>query len=405
MATMHAGSWGLNGMDAELDALVIGGGIQGLLALDALRNRGYATALVTEGELGEGQTIHSHGFLNTGFGMLGDGPLRASQDIVQPFLRNHGIEPTGEWRVIPPPGFPSQAPAAPLPAGFDTALSAAAFASPDRNFPKRVVVQELAGAHRESIIRGRASIGDRTSDARTVFVHASDGALRVAARCVIAAAGCGTKTLLEEVVGRTPQTEQIKYRRVHMICLRAPRGVLPAVSVVVMPLALMLVAHDDGTTVTWYVTPMEFGGPAVDDVPRDASSAEDYSMLARGLQALRQLYPALNDAGDVRIGSYAGYRQDVGDMPGVPMCEPVDGAPDVVVALPSGLVTAWPNTRRVTELVAERAVPSGNPAPTLLADAGVAVARPVEDRDNFAWYSVAEFAQRLSDARVASTTS
>lgn len=392
-------------MDAELDVLVIGGGIQGLLALDALRNRGFSTALVTDGEVGEGQTIHSHGFLNTGFGMLGDGPLRASEDIVQPFLRSHGIEPTGEWRVIPPSGFPSQAPAAPLPAGFDTALSAAALASPDRNVPKRPLVQALAGAHRESIIQGRASMGARTNDGRTVGVQTSDGDLRVTARCVIAAAGCGTKALIEGLVGRTPQGDAIKHRRVHMICVRAPHGVLPAVSVVVMPLGLMLVAHDDGTTVTWYATPMEFGGPAFDDVPRDASSAEDPSMLARGLQALRQLYPAFDDAGDVRIGSYAGYRQDVGDMPGVPMCEPVDGASDVVVALPSGLVTAWSNTRRVTELVAERAVPSGNAAPTLLADAGIAVARPVEDRDHFAWYSVAEFTQRLTDARLAGNAS
>ena len=382
-------------MDAELDVVVIGGGIQGLLALDALRDRGVSTALVTDGELGEGQTIHSHGFLNTGFGMLGDGPVQTSHDVVQPFLRSRGIEPTGDWRVIPPPAFPSMAPAAPLPGGFDTALSAAALASPDRNFPKRPLVEALAAAHRNWIVQGRASIGDRTDDARIVVVQGPDGDMRVAARCVIAAAGCGTKALLEQLVGRTPQVDSIKHRRVHMICLRAPHGVLPAVSVVVMPLGLMLVAHDDGAVVTWYVTPMEFGGAAFDDVPCDAASAADLSMLARGFGALRQLYPALNDADGVRIGSYAGYRQDVGDMPGMPMCEPVTGAEDVIVALPSGLVPAWTNTARILELVGERAAPRGSVAALPATDRPIPVSRPVEERAGFEWLTVEEFAQRV----------
>lgn len=388
-------------MDADLDVVIIGGGLQGLLALDALRGGGYSAVLATEGDLGEGQTIHSHGFLNTGFGMLGDHLPRTSAELIQPYLRANGVDPCGEWRVIPPPGFPSSAPAAPLPDGFDATLSAAALASPDRNVPKQRLIEALARDLRASILQGRAVLGPRDNGRRTVVAHAPGGeVVRLGARAVVVAAGCGTKAVLEELVGRTPQTDQIKHRRVHMICVRAPHGALPATSVVAMPLGLMLVAHDEDGTVTWYATPMEFGGPAFDDVPHDAASVADPSMLARGFQALQQLYPALNDARDVRIGSYAGYRQDIGDMPSRPMCEPLAGAEDVIVVLPSGLVPAWTNTERIHELVSAMVKPGAHLTSLEAGGRSPGFSIPVEDRPGFAWLSPAEFDRRLRAATV-----
>src|ERR1700687_4323742 len=71
---------------AQVDVVIIGGGIQGLVALNALVDKGYSCALVSDGDLGSGQTLHSHGYLNTGFGMFGLDLPRASVDLVQPFL-------------------------------------------------------------------------------------------------------------------------------------------------------------------------------------------------------------------------------------------------------------------------------------------------------------------------------
>ena len=392
-------------MGADLDVLVIGGGIQGLLALEALRDRGYAAALVTDGDLGEGQTIHSHGFLNTGFGMMGTALVDASRDVVHPYLRDHGIDATGEWRVIPPPGVPSHGPAAPLGSGYDDALGARAVASPDRNFPKRRLIEAIAGAHRESIVRGRASLGALDDGVRTVSIQTAGGdVVSIGARTVVVAAGCGTKRVLEDLVGRTAQTDEIKHRRVHMICVRASRDALPATSVMAMPLGLMLAAHDDGATVTWYVTPMEFGGPSFDDVPIDAGSLEDPATIARGFQSLLQLSPRLRDAADVRIGSYAGYRQDVGDMPGRALCEPLVGAEDVVVALPSGLVTPWINAARIVTIVGDRITPSGRHPQLARAENGIGISRAVEDRAGFVWYPFDDFARRVRDSQPASTS-
>src|SRR5438105_7717739 len=91
---------------AELDVVIIGGGIQGLVALNALVEKGYSCALVSDGDLGSGQTLHSHGFLNTGFGFGGPELERASIALVQPDLVDRGLDLTQEWVFIPPPGFP-----------------------------------------------------------------------------------------------------------------------------------------------------------------------------------------------------------------------------------------------------------------------------------------------------------
>src|SRR5215469_5450001 len=143
-------SW--NPMDAELDVVILGGGIQGLLALEALHTGGYAVALVSDGDLGAGQTLHSHGFLNTGFGMLGDALPRAAVEVVQPYLRAHGVDPSGEWRVIPPPGFAPATPAAPLPAGFEITSGVSAVASPDRNVAKTPLVTAISQGHLDRIV-------------------------------------------------------------------------------------------------------------------------------------------------------------------------------------------------------------------------------------------------------------
>ena len=41
-------------------------------------------------------------------------------------------------------------------------------------------------------------------------------------------AGCASKRIVAGLVGHAPQTEQIKHRRAHMICVQASRGALPA---------------------------------------------------------------------------------------------------------------------------------------------------------------------------------
>lgn len=389
----------------ELDVVVVGGGIQGLLALNALVDKGYSCALVSDGDLGSGQTLHSHGFLNTGFGMSGPELQRASIDVAQPYLEERGLELSQDWVLIPPPNFPlfEGLPTATLPSGFvwpgETAVSL-----PDRSFPKRRLAETLSHGHQDRVLRGHATpiLTDDRVDTVAVRLSATGEEVVLSTKAIVVAAGCGSKRILQGLVGQTPQTEQIKHRRVHMICIRAPRGSLPTTSVVAMPLGLMLAAHEQTDNVTWYVTPMEFGGPSYDDVPGDAASEVDPEMVVRGCIGLLTLYPLLPEIEGLQLGCYAGYRQDIGDQPGIRMCELLSGTSNVIMALPSGLIGPWLNMISITEIVGGLCDPSGDKPPLPGGGAGVRVGSAVEDRPDFIWAGWDEWLRnypQLSDQR------
>src|SRR5438445_10837452 len=101
--------------------------------------------------------------------------------------------------------------------------------------------------------------------------------------------------------------------------------------------------------------------------------------------SLLALYPRLPEIDGLQIGCYAGYRQDVGDMPGNRMCELVAGADNVIVALPSGLVGPWLNAITLSHL-ARRLVDPSNSRPDLPGRrVGVKDGHGVEDRPDFSW--------------------
>lgn len=391
----------------EVDVVVIGGGVQGLLILDTLIAAGYSCALVTEGDLGAGQTLHSHGFLNTGFGLSGRELPAAAAELVHPYLRARGVTLAGNWAVLPPSGLrglllrarPSFAkfPPAHLPEGFSPAFKDAARALPDYSFDKRQLVEALSQGREEYIIRGSVT-GFRGRDPVEAVVlrpEGSDADVELRAGAVVVAAGTGSKRLLRGLVGATPQLKQIKHRLVHMLCLRASHNALPATSVAALSLGLLLAAHDDGERVIWYVTPMKLGGPTFDEVPNDAAAPEDPAMLRRAWGALQTLYPPLLDVQGLQVGHYAGYRQDIGNWPGARLCALVTGAGNVIAALPSGLVGPWRNAADALTLIRGLTAPT-RPQPTLAgAGQGVRVGSPVEDRPGFAWSSREEWSRSL----------
>jgi hypothetical protein len=374
---------------AQVDVVIIGGGIQGLVALNAFVEKGYSCALVSDGDLGSGQTLHSHGYLNTGFGMFGPELPRASIDIVQPYLEERGLELSHDWVLIPPPNFPlfEGLPTATLPSGFAAPPGLRAVGLPDRSVPKRRLVEVLGQSHHDRILHGHATphwTGTRV-EAVSVRLSVSGEEVVLSTKAIVVAAGCGSKRFLQGLVGQTPQTDQIKHRRVHMICVRAPRGSLPTTSVVAMRLGWMLAAHDQPDNVTWYVTPMELGGPSYDDVPGDAASGLDPEMVVRGCLGLLKLYPRLPETDGLQLGCYAGYRQDIGDQPGNRMCELVEGTENVIIALPSGLVGPWLNVIRMGDIVGGLVDPSGSQPPLPGGGAVVRVGSAVEDRPDYVW--------------------
>ncbi|MGE5602775.1 MAG: FAD-dependent oxidoreductase [Nitrososphaerales archaeon] len=386
----------------QVDVVIIGGGVQGLVILNELTERRYTCALVTDEDLGGGQTLHSHGFLNTGFGMAGNELPAGAVAIVQPYLLSKGVPVQENWIVLAAPGFPALAglPPVNLPPGFAPAFAEAARKLPDRSLDKQQLVEVLARDRMDRVIRGTVAgfRGRNPVEAVVVQPQGSAEMLELQARAVVVAAGCGSKKLLAGLAGAAPQLDAIKHRLVHMVCVRAPRGALPAVSVAALPLGLLLAAHEDADWVTWYVTPMEFGGPSFDDVPNDASAGTLPAMLARAAAAVLKLYPSLPDTLGLRVGHYAGYRQDIGDMPGVRMCQVAAGTGNVVAALPSGLIGSWLNAADALALLDGLIGPAtrtGDRGPLPWGGEGVRVGRPVEDRPGFEWQTWEQWHQLL----------
>lgn len=396
---------------AAVDVVVVGGGVQGLLILDTLITAGYSCALVTEGDLGAGQTLHSHGFLNTGFGLAGRELPEAATQLVHPYLRARGVSLAGNWALLPPAGLPglllralpmvARLPPAQLPRAFAPAFRDAARALPDHSFNKRQLVEALSRGREDYIVRGTVTgfRGRAPVEAVVLRPEGSDSEVELRAAAVVVAAGCGSKRLLRDLVGVTPQLERIKHRVAHMLCLRAPHGALPAHSVVALSLGLLLAAHDDGAWVTWYVTPMQRGGPSFEDVPHDAAAPSDPAMLRRAWDRVQTLYPPLRDVEGLQVGHYAGYRQDIGNRPGTRLCAVVAGASNVIAALPSGLVGPWRNAADALVLLRGLAPPS-RAQPALAGTVrGVRVGSPVEDRPGFAWRSWEEWLGSLEKPR------
>jgi glycine/D-amino acid oxidase-like deaminating enzyme len=87
----------------DVDVLILGGGVQGLVLLDQLTQRGYGCVLVTPTDLGTGQTLHSHGLLNSGNGLL-TGQTRDAVDEALTFAKQRGLQVYGDdqWYVLAP---------------------------------------------------------------------------------------------------------------------------------------------------------------------------------------------------------------------------------------------------------------------------------------------------------------
>jgi glycine/D-amino acid oxidase-like deaminating enzyme len=86
-----------------VDVLILGGGVQGLVLLDELSERGFGCLLVTPSDLGSGQTLHSHGLLNSGSGLL-TGQLREPIEQALAFARRRGLQLYGDdqWYLFAP---------------------------------------------------------------------------------------------------------------------------------------------------------------------------------------------------------------------------------------------------------------------------------------------------------------
>jgi hypothetical protein len=269
---------------------------------------------------------------------------------------------------------------------------------PEVNVGKRELMSALARGLEDRILRGTVAGVQRAADGsvRMVEVAPTSGsdAVVFAPGAVIVAAGTGSKALLRRLGAGEQQIECLKHRRVHVLCVRGPSSVLPALNLVSPAHLFFVAAHEHGGVMTYYATPMQFRAPHFEEVPGDASADVDETFAERGWDSFFRIFPALGSLPGLRFATYAGFRQDVGDQPGVPKCEWMEAVPNVIAALPSGLLGAWPVAMRTAALVAEITTEK-RPQPTIpVAVMGARVGDNHEDASGIEWSAEAPLVRR-----------
>lgn len=393
-----------------LDVAVVGGGLQGLVLLRELTSAGYRSVLVTKADLGSGQTLHSHGLLNSGTGLVTGALKEELHEFTLPYLRHLGVAVYGEDRsflLLPDQVVAQLTPAweanqyrpeitdsASLPPGFDPI--APVYRVHGFNVDKRRLLSAISAGLERLLLRGEViDAGDKMR----VRTHPSGEMISLEPRAVVVAAGCGTTRLLRGAFGIDEDVlDRITYTKLHMICLRGPRAVLPEIGTLVSP-QLMIVGHpspghfaSQDQVVTWYVTPAIAAPPRYAEAPDDAVADVEAPLVASAIEALVRLVPSLSrDDTPVEATVFAGYKQDFEGQPTRRACEVVDRERNVIMALPSVIANAVPNAIEVLSLIHDRLGRSAG-APEVRLDGGVAVGQPNEDVDPKRWTNWTDFA-------------
>lgn len=392
--------------------MILGGGIQGLVLLRDLTEAGYACVLVTNADLGSGQTLHSHGLLNSGTGLLIGALQEELYRFTLPYLSRLNVPVYGEDRsflLAPTPMVDQLTPAweanayhpqrvspSSLPLGFEPVGST--YRVRGFNVDKRRLVEALAVGLEHLVVRGE--IVD-ANDGLRVRKAASEEVVSFEPRAIIVAAGCGTKRLLRNVLAvEEPALAKITYTKPHMICVMASAEVLPEIGTILSP-ELIVVGHghtdadrSQERLVTWYVTPVGAAPVRHADAPDDAIAEVEGPVVTSGIEALVRLFPRLaNDNDGVQATVFAGFKQDFDGAPTRRACELVDPERNLLMVLPSVLANAVPNSVEAVSILRQRLGEPTRRAADFRHHGGAATGKLNEHSDQTTWTNWGDFAR------------
>lgn len=329
----------------ELDLAIVGGGIQGLSLLHHFReDRRGSAVLIARGNLGDGETLHSHGYLHKGY-HLPPGEASSLPAVIESFDWWDGFMRDQELDAVEPAPVYADVPAeqrgpmtrawsegnlsyreleelpVPLREGvYARAQPALPFEIHDRLFQPWKVIEKLAEPLQHLLIRGELT-GMRwdpeTNRIAECTVSTPGGELRLSCKVVVLATGAHTQALLKNIEapdGSRPFRDRLEHihvvRRIPMILIKGSS--LPSLTGrfnPVPPINMMTHTGDDGERM-WVVTPMEGHASSRDD-HREEVQAVDSGVVSKTLQALSEMMPDFrSQAGGALHSAYSGAKID-----------------------------------------------------------------------------------------------
>jgi len=370
----------------EVGLLIVGGGIQGLLTLHRCVEAGWRdVALVTRDALGEGETLHSHGYDLAGY--LVPPPaaahiedFKASSAFWNAWTEAHGIASPADHPTYF--GGTDEVVAARLKLWaerglvFDELTAAPAVfeggvygeeghrvvGTRNRRLMPWKIVESLAGPLQQHIIRGEVTgitLADGNVDTCTVTIGGAETTFKP--RAVVVAAGRDSQALLKratDAAGGEPLRERLtglhRVREIPMILLR---GELPEFSGHFTDLPVSVMAHTDGERPMWIATALDGHPTTGEDVDSRVEPPVRDQLVRNTIERIHRLCPQVrDDAVKYEYSVYTGTKIDH------PEDSPTYYLDDLGVA---NLRLVWP-VYWTTSALASRAVvdsfPGGFPA-------------------------------------------
>jgi glycine/D-amino acid oxidase-like deaminating enzyme len=303
-------------MKANVDVLIIGGGIQGLWLLNDLLQSGHSAFLITNADLGSGQSLHSHGYIHHGYQYGNKVPLAKRLKGVAEFWNKF----TSHHRLSRPSARPvfgfiggaednllrwwakAQLPmyACDLPTVLRGGVINKVYNTDEIWFDGEAIIKNLGEAVADLVGYGEVLDieGDQTQ--RTVHARIKDAIVSFSAKVLVLAAGAGNLALLEKAATTDPivagELRQYgvegpqRLRRSQMLVLKGAG--LPVFAGHFHDFLSNIVSRADGPSSAWLVS------HRIDNETNDKSLSDppiDKERLRGTISALRAITPAIFD--------------------------------------------------------------------------------------------------------------
>jgi hypothetical protein len=330
-------------MDVEVDVLIVGGGIQGLMTLRRCIDAGWRNvALVTRDALGHGETLHSHGYDLAGY-LLGPG----ADDFVEPFTSSsvwwrdwtadHGVtcDDSHPTFVGGTDEFVAERVKLWTDRGltFDeqpevpSALAEGIYSDPghricgtkNRRMSPWKIVDALAAPLQEHIIRGElveVRLDETTNriDGCSVSIDGTERGFRP--KVLLFAAGRDNQTLLRGITdsnGTEVFRERLAgFHRVRDIPMLLIRGPLPQFSGYFFDLPIAVISHtDDERQPMWIVTVLDGHTTTGEDIDTGEEPSVGAGLVSDTMKKLHALVPSVQaNQHDYEYSVYVGKKID-----------------------------------------------------------------------------------------------
>ncbi|KAJ3067824.1 hypothetical protein HDU98_008972 [Podochytrium sp. JEL0797] len=356
--------------------VIVGGGITGLLTLEKTLAAGITNVvLVSATPLGQGQSLHNHGWLHNGYiaaanvhfsslinkeaswinTLIDTNSLDASRNVHVVYSSEKEAEGLGRAglpfkRILERDEIPDL---------FQTDLlfgkSKLVEASKERIFDKEQVIHTLSKHLQHHIVGGKVVHIDVDLDkrARCVQIETEDGSsFTLNANCVVLAAGSGSQDLIRTISNHPSDHDHQQSYPMTMLCIRGPATVLPEFSILHNKVGWISARHIPSTNETVYVAHQAmFGDPhplSLQENPTDSTLPSHPKSVQNVFTAVMHLIPTLRLVFDqIKFGAYTVLKTD--GPGGIMYVSALEAVPNVVVAHPGLYVMADGVAQRVVD--------------------------------------------------------